>query len=298
MKNGKIKPIVKAVICLVILGIVTGVGFGTGLFDSFKEFFKSFKLDGLTLLKVLMMVLLVLAVTNLVVFILGLIKPKNHRAATLLTMVASAMKYIAAIVIICWGLSLLGADVGTTVASLGILALVIGFGAESLIADLVTGVFMLFENQYNVGDYIEVAGFRGRVTEIGIRTTCIEDPGGNVKIINNSAMTNLLNRSSHTSRAVSTIGIPYATDLEELEKKIPAMMEGIRERHSDIMIQAPVYLGVDELGNSSVNLKFVVEVDDKDIYSAARQLNRELFLEFRKAGVEVPFPQVDVHQKP
>ena len=298
MKNGKVKPIVKAVICLAILGIVTGVGFGTGLFDSFKEFFKSFKLDGLTLLKVLMMVLLVLAVTNLVVFILGLIKPKNHRAATLLTMVASAMKYIAAIVIICWGLSLLGADVGTTVASLGILALVIGFGAESLIADLVTGVFMLFENQYNVGDYIEVAGFRGRVTEIGIRTTCIEDPGGNVKIVNNSAMTNLLNRSDHNSRAVSTIGIPYGTDLEALEKKFPAMMAGILERHSDIMLSEPIYLGVDELANSSVNLKFVVEVDDKNIFAAARQLNRELFLEFRKAGVEVPFPQVDVHQKP
>ena len=298
MKNGKVKPIVKAVIFLVILGIVTGVGFGTGLFDSFKEFFKSFKLDGLALLKVLMMVLLVLAVTNLVVFILGLIKPKNHRAATLLTMVASAMKYIAAIVIICWGLSLLGADVGTTVASLGILALVIGFGAESLIADLVTGVFMLFENQYNVGDYIEVAGFRGRVTEIGIRTTCIEDPGGNVKIVNNSAMTNLLNRSDHNSRAVSTIGIPYGTDLEALEKKFPAMMAGILERHSDIMLSEPVYLGVDELANSSVNLKFVVEVDDKNIFAAARQLNRELFLEFRKAGVEVPFPQVDVHQKP
>ena len=298
MKNGKVKPIVKAVIFLVILGIVTAVGFGTGLFDSFKEFFKSFKLDGLALLKVLMMVLLVLAVTNLVVFILGLIKPKNHRAATLLTMVASAMKYIAAIVIICWGLSLLGADVGTTVASLGILALVIGFGAESLIADLVTGVFMLFENQYNVGDYIEVAGFRGRVTEIGIRTTCIEDPGGNVKIVNNSAMTNLLNRSDHNSRAVSTIGIPYGTDLEALEKKFPAMMAGILERHSDIMLSEPIYLGVDELANSSVNLKFVVEVDDKNIFAAARQLNRELFLEFRKAGVEVPFPQVDVHQKP
>ncbi len=298
MKTGKVKPIVKAIIFLVILGAVTGIGFGTGLFDSFKEFFKSFKLDWLVILKVVIMVLLVLTVENLVIFVLGLLKPKNHRAATVITMISSAMKYIAAIVIICWGLTLFGADVGTTVASLGIVALVVGFGAESLIADLVTGVFMLFENQYNVGDYIEVAGFRGRVTEIGIRTTCIEDPGGNVKIINNSAMTNLLNRSSHTSRAVSTIGIPYATDLEELEKKIPAMMEGIRERHSDIMIQAPVYLGVDELGNSSVNLKFVVEVDDKDIYSAARQLNRELFLEFRKAGVEVPFPQVDVHQKP
>ena len=297
MKTGKMKPIVKAIIFLVILGVVTGVGFGTGLFDSFKDFFKSFKLDWLVILKVLIMIFLVLTVENLVVFILELIKPKKHRTATILTMVASAMKYIAAIVIICWGLTLLGADVGTTVASLGIVALVIGFGAESLIADLVTGVFMLFENQYNVGDYVEVAGFRGRVTEIGIRTTCIEDPGGNVKIVNNSAMTNLLNRSNHTSRAVSTIGIPYGTDLEELEKKIPAMMDGILERHSDIMLAAPIYLGVDELGTSSVNLKFVVEVDDMNIYAAARQLNRELFLEFRKAGVEVPFPQVDVHQK-
>ena len=297
MKNGKIKPIVKAIVFLVILGIVTGVGFGTGLFDSFKEFFKSFKLDGLQLLKVLIMVLLVLTIENLVVFILGLIKPKNHRAATLLTMIASAMKYVAAIVIICWGLTILGADVGTTVASLGIVALVIGFGAESLIADLVTGVFMLFENQYNVGDYIEVAGFRGKVIEIGIRTTCIEDPGGNVKIVNNSAMTNLLNRSDKNSRAVSSIGIPYATDLEALEKKFPEMMARIHERHEDIMLADPIYLGVDELGNSSVVLKFVVEVDDKNIYAAARQLNRELFLEFRKAGVEVPFPQVDVHQK-
>ena len=298
MKQSKVKPIVKALIFLAVLGVVTGVGFGTGLFDSFKEFFKSFKLNGGALLKVLIMVLFVLTVENLIVFILGLFKPKRHRTATLLTMIASAMKYIAAIVIICWGLSLLGADVGTTVASLGILALVIGFGAESLISDLVTGVFMLFENQYNVGDYIEVAGFRGRVTEIGIRTTCIEDPGGNVKIVNNSAMTNLLNRSNRNSRAVSTIGIPYATDLEELEKKFPEMLQGIHDRHADIMLAPPVYLGVDELANSSVNLKFVVEVEDKDIYAAARQLNRELLLEFRKAGVEVPFPQVDVHQRP
>ena len=297
MKQSRVKPFVKAIVFLGILGAVTAVGFGTGLFDSFKEFFKSFKLDGSTLLKVLIMVLFVLTIENILIFIIGLFKPKRHRTATILTMITSAMRYIAAIVIICWGLSLLGADVGTTVASLGILALVIGFGAESLISDLVTGVFMLFENQYNVGDYIEVAGFRGRVTEIGIRTTSIEDPGGNVKIVNNSAMTNLLNRSNRNSRAVSTIGIPYSTDLEALEKKIPDMMEGILTRHADVMLSAPVYLGVDELADSSVNLKFVVEVEDKNIFTAARQLNRELLLEFRKAGVEVPFPQVDVHQK-
>ena len=67
-------------------------------------------------------------------------------------------------------------------ASVGVVALVVGFGAESLIEDMITGLFMLFENQYNVGDIVEVDGFRGTVTSIGIRTTCITDPGDNVKI--------------------------------------------------------------------------------------------------------------------
>ena len=182
-------------------------------------------------------------------------------------------------------------------AGIGILALIIGFGANSLIADLVTGVFMIFENQYNIGDYIEVGGFRGKVTSIGIRTTCIEDPGGNVKIINNSDMSNILNRSDHSSKAVSTIGIPYETDLEALEEKIPGMLKEIYDRHSDVMLSEPKYLGVDELADSAVVLKFIAEVDDKNIYSAGRVLNRELFLCFRKVGVNVPFPQVDVHQK-
>ena len=117
------------------------------------------------------MVFLVLAVTNLILFILGLFHPKKHRARTVITLLSSAVKYISAIIMICWGLAILGADIGTIVAGVGILALIIGFGAESLIGDVVTGVFMLFENQYNVGDFVEVDGFRGKVCNIGIRTT-------------------------------------------------------------------------------------------------------------------------------
>lgn len=74
------------------------------------------------------------------------------------------------------------------VASVGVLALIVGFSAESLIADMVTGLFMLFENQYNVGDIVEVGGFRGTVTCIGLRTTCITDSSDNIKIVNNSDM--------------------------------------------------------------------------------------------------------------
>jgi len=297
MKKKKVKPIVRLIVYLAVLCAIVGISFGTGLFTSAESLFSGIKLNPLAILRVVIMVLLVLAVENLIQWVLTLIQPKRHRNQTLMSLLNSTLKYVTAIVIVCWGMTILGADVGTVVAGVGIIALVIGFGAESLIADMVTGIFMIFENQYNVGDYIEVDGFRGVVTDMGVRTTCLQDAGGNVKIVNNSSMVNILNRSDHSSMALSTIGIPYETDLEALEAKFPEMMEGILHRHEDIMLSAPVYLGVDELADSSVNLKFVAEVDDKNIYAGTRVLNRELFLEFRKAGVEVPFPQVDVHQK-
>jgi len=284
---------------LIVLFAIFAVAFAVGLigdyidFDNLEEAFGSFQ--AIRLLYLLCMVCFVLFIETLLVFLLGLFEPESHRAKSVLSIVSSMLKYITAIVILCWGLSILGCNVSTIVASVGILALVIGFSAESLIADVVTGTFMLFENQYNVGDIVEVGGFRGTVTNIGIRTTCITDPGGNVKIVNNSAMQNILNRSDKLSRAVSDIGIPYPTDLEKLESEIPKLMDEILAAHPDVMKEAPRYLGVQELADSAVVLRFVVNVDEKDIYSGARLLNHDLLLGFRKLGVECPYPQMDVH---
>ena len=236
-------------------------------------------------------------VTVLVCFVLGLIHPKSHRARTILTLLNSLLRYAAALVILCWGLSILGVDVSVIVASVGVVALVVGFGVESLIADVVTGTFILFENQYNVGDIVEVGGFRGTVKSIGIRTTSIEDAGGNVKIINNSEMKNILNRSDHTSRAVCDIDIPYETDLEALEERIPALLEEIYRQNAGILKSVPAYLGVEKLGASSVVLRFVAEVAEKDLFAAGRVLNRSLWLGLRRLGVECPFQQLDVHTK-
>ncbi len=247
--------------------------------------------------QVIAMAALVLLCADLIALLLGLLKPKTHRGASLVTLFRSLTRYLAALVILCWGLSIFGVDVNTIVASVGVVTLVVGFGAESLVADLITGVFMLFENQYNVGDIVEVNGFRGTVQDIGIRTTSIVDVGGNVKIINNSDMKNILNRSDRSSRAVANISIPYETDLEALEAKLPGLMTEIYEAHRDIMKAAPSYLGVAELADSAVVLRFVAEVPESDIYSAGRVLNRDLWLGFRKLGVECPFPQVDVHSK-
>ena len=199
--------------------------------------------------------------------------------------------------ILCWGLSILGVNVSTILASVGVVALIVGFGAESLIEDVITGFFMLFENQYNVGDIVEVGGFRGTVSDIGIRTTCITDLGGNVKIINNSNMKDILNRSNNASRSLADIQVPYETDLPAFEEKLPGILESIYEDHKDVMRALPIYLGVQELGASGITLRFVVEVDESNIYSVQRILNHDLLVKFREAGVEVPFTQIDLHQK-
>ena len=248
-----------------------------------------------SVLQVVAMGALVLFCAWLIALILGAIKPASHRARTVVTLLQSLTRYLAVIVILCWGLSIFGVDVNTIVASVGILALVVGFGAESLIADMVTGFFMLFENQYNVGDIVEVNGFRGTVREIGIRTTQIVDTGKNIKIVNNSEMKNILNRSDNASIAVATIDVPYPTDLEKLEQQIPALMKDIFERHRDLMLSEPRYLGVQALGESGITLKFIVEIEEGNIFTVPRVLNHDLLLGFRKLGVECPYPQLDVH---
>ena len=239
----------------------------------------------------------VLALQYLVLLILSFVKSENHRVRTVMTLTANLVRYIAIIAIIIAVLSLLRVDMATILAGLGVIALIIGFGAESLIADVVTGFFILVDNQYNVGDIIEVGGFRGTVTEIGIRTTCLTDAGGNIKIINNSDMKNILNRSDKSSKAVADFSIPYETDLVKLEEKIPALLEEIFQAHPEVFKSAPVYLGVQTLNSSSVDLRFVAEVGESDIYSGARILNHDLFVGFRGLGVECPFPQVDVHNR-
>ena len=292
MSKNKTK-ITGLIACIAILIITVPVGFLTDVFDF--EDLKTVGIEFSTILKVIVMAAAVIAVVSLITMLLSLPNPKNHRTRSLLSIVSSMLKYIAGIVILCWGLSIIGVNVSTIVASVGIIALIVGFSAESLIADVVTGAFMIFENQYNVGDIVEVDGFRGKVTNIGIRTTSITDTGDNVKVINNSAMRNILNRSDKLSRSVCEISIPYETDIEELEKQIPGLVQLMYENHKDVMQDVPKYLGIQQLADSSIVLRFVVNVNEKDIFSCTRIMNHDLLLGFRKLGIECPFPQVDVH---
>ncbi len=285
------KHLVKFILFAVLAGVLILVGAGK------KLDIGHWSLDWADALKILLVISTVLAVEHLILLLLSFIHTENHRFRTVLTLTMNLIRYVTVLAIVISVLSLLKVDIATILAGLGVIALIIGFGAESLITDVVTGFFILVDNQYNVGDIIEVNGFRGTVSEIGIRTTSLTDAGGNVKIVNNSDMKNILNRSDNSSKAVADFSIPYETDLVKLEEKIPGLMKEIYEKHPEVFKSEPIYLGVQTLNNSSVDLRFVAEVGESDIYSGARILNHDLFVGFRGLGVECPFPQVDVHSK-
>lgn len=291
----KSKKIIRLIISLILMLVLVKISLLTNVFSSLDDLFKGFSIHYENIYRLVIMLVVVYVICNLINLLLSIIPVKNNRAKTMFTIFRSLTNYAGMIFAVCFGLSIMGVDVSTIVASLGIVALVIGFGAESLIEDVITGLFMIVENQYNVGDIVEVNGFRGTVSAIGIRTTSITDSGGNVKIINNSNMKDILNRSNKTSVAVSSIQIPYETDIEAFEAKLPQMMEDIYSLHKDIFKGMPSYLGVSSLDSSGISLKFIAEVEEKDIYKGQRILNRELLVFFRKANVEVPYPKMDVH---
>ena len=291
----KSKKLIRFIVSVILMLALVKISLMNNVFSSLNDLFNGFSIGYETIYRLAIMLLVVYVICNLINLVLSIIPVKNNRAKTMMTIFRSLTNYAALIFAVCFGLNIIGVDVSTIVASLGIVALVIGFGAESLIEDVITGLFMIVENQYNVGDIVEVNGFRGTVSVIGIRTTSITDTGGNVKIINNSNMKDILNRSNKISVAVSEIQIPYETDIEAFENKLSKMMEDIYILHKDIMKSAPKYLGVSSLEASGISLKFMVEVEEKDIYKGQRILNRELLVFFRKANVEVPYPKMDVH---
>ncbi|MBQ4252786.1 MAG: mechanosensitive ion channel [Erysipelotrichaceae bacterium] len=252
---------------VIILAICVGLGYATGL--SLEEFVDNIHINLESVLKVAIIIAFLLAVKHILKFLINLIH--TPKLATFTTILSSAVDYLALILMVIWSLRILGADINGIIAGLGILALIIGTSAEGLIEDMLTGLFLLFEGTYKVGDIIEVDDFMGTVTEIGIRTTTIVDNGGNEKIFNNSSMKDVLNRSTHKSVAVVDLSLPTETDLQLLEKADWGNIE---------------YLGLQEIESDDIVVRFTMEAEEKDIYAARRQMNEIILAKLKELGLK------------
>lgn len=220
---------------------------------------------------------------------------KSDRAKTVTTLLDGLVKYGCAIAIIIFVLKACGVDTGALIASVGVLTLIVGLGAQTLIADIIAGIFIIFENEFNTGETISIDGFRGKVIEIGIRTTKLLDAAGNIKIVNHSNITNVVNLSRELSLAVVDCDFPYDVPIEHIENLFEKKFDDFKEKIPGI-VEGPYYKGVTEYKDSNVTVKIVAKCHEDDRFQVQRDLMREYRGILLKEGIDISYPQIVINQ--
>ena len=220
----------------------------------------------------------------------------NKKAATIARLMVSFLKWVIFLCSIFFILDQWEANMTTMLASAGVLTLIIGLGAQSLIADILAGIFIVFEGEFQVGDIVIIDSWRGEVKEIGMRTTKLVDAGGNIKIVNNSEIRTIINQTQELSVAKTYVSISYGARIEKVEAVIADNIAKMKEKIPGV-VEGPFYKGVSELGESGVVLLFIAKCKEDDYYQVGRDLNREVKIMFDDNGIEIPFNQIVVHQE-
>jgi small conductance mechanosensitive channel len=193
-------------------------------------------------------------------------------------------------------LTAFGVNSTAIVASVGIIGLVVSFGAQKLVEDVISGLFLIVEKQFQVGDIVIISDYRGVIQEIGLRTTKVVDAANlDVKIINNSDIRNVINLTTNVSTAICEMSIEYSQSIPEVENLINPFLPKIKEKYPEI-IDGPNYLGVQVLGDSSVVLRYAAKVIEADKFKIQRAMNRELKIFFDENNINIPFPQLVIHK--
>lgn len=238
-------------------------------------------------------IIVIAIAVNLLLWLIAKITFRSNKAITIAKLLLNLAKWAVAIAAFFFILAAWGANATMMIASAGVLTLIIGLGSQALVADILAGVFIVFEGDFQVGDIVIIDGWRGEVQSIGIRTTKLVDAGGNIKIVNNSDIRSIVNQTKDLSVAKCYVGVSYGDRLEVIEKVIADNLTKIKERIPDI-VEGPYYKGVSELADSAVVLLFVAKCKENDIYQVERDLNREIKIVFDDNNINIPFPQVTV----
>jgi len=215
---------------------------------------------------------------------------KSKRGKTTSKLIDSFIRYLSAIVIIVVILLVFGVDPVALFASIGVLGLIIGLGAQSLISDIISGLFIVFEGEYDVGDYIIIDGFRGKVESIGIRTTQFVDSGGNIKIINNSEIKSVVNLSYDDSLLTVDVIIKQHA-FQKAEKVIKDNINNIRKNLPQFS-DGPEYVGISDFTKEGVQLKFIGKVREDERFQSERDLRREIKLLFDAHDIDFALPKI------
>lgn len=208
--------------------------------------------------------------------------------SSLLRSIATATVWLIAALMI---LGQLGIDLAPLIAGAGVLGVALGFGAQSLVRDFIAGIFILVEDQYGVGDIIELdSETEGVVEGVSLRTTRLRSVDGTVWHVPNGEIKRVGNMSQQWSRSLLDLEVAYDTDLELAKGVVKGVADGLWEEDAAILAE-PEMWGVEELGASGITLRLVVKTTPSEQWRVSRELRQRIKLAFDEEGIEIPFPQ-------
>lgn len=223
-----------------------------------------------------------------------LIEKQLNRIITLKAMTMSIIKYIIVFAVILAIMANFGIDVSSLLAGLGIAGAILGLAFQDLVKDIIAGFSIITENQYEVGDLIQVGDFKGRVTSVGLKTTRLKNYRGQVKIISNRNISELINWSRHDTLAEVKVSASYENDpdkvLDVLEK-VKKELDGTMEQMTGEIKIFPM-TGLEE---SSITYTIQCKCKSYKHFAVQRAIRHEVYKAFKANKIKIPYPQLEVH---
>ncbi|WP_404456871.1 mechanosensitive ion channel family protein [Oceanobacillus kapialis] len=222
----------------------------------------------------------------------GPIRITERRENTLKKLIKNVVAYIVYFIAIIMVLdNVLGFNVGALLAGAGVAGLAIGFGAQNLVRDIISGFFIIFEDQFSVGDYVGVAGIEGTVEEIGLRTTKVLSWTGELHVLPNGNVTQVINYSVHNGLSIVDVNIPYESNVNDAEKAINEIVATLPDKY-DFIVGVPEIIGVQNLDVSHFSIRVIADTLPGFQWAGERNIRKELQDKLYKEGIEIPAPRI------
>ena len=223
---------------------------------------------------------------------------EKKREDTLIHIFNGALRIILVIVALMMILQEAGIKIGPILAGAGIVGVAVGFGGQYLIKDVITGLFMILENQYRIGDVVTIDGTSGLVQDISLRKTTLRDLDVTVHHINHGSITLVSNQSKDFARVNLEIGVGYDTNLDHVINVIDKTGEQLAEdpAFKDMILSPPKFLRINDFADSAIIIKILGETKPLRQWEVTGELRKRLKIAFDREGIEIPFPQRVVHQ--
>lgn len=220
----------------------------------------------------------------------------ERRQNTLLKLLQNGLAYVVYFAAILAVLSALDINVTGLLAGAGVLGLAIGFGAQNLVRDVITGFFIIFEDQFSVGDYVRIGAAEGSVEEIGLRTTKLKGLNGEIHIFPNGTIVEVVNYSLNNSIAIVDVSVAYEVDIPKAEELIRVFLSSLPEKYEQL-VKLPELLGVQNLAASEVVMRITAETKPMQHFAMGRIIRRDLKIFMDEHGIEIPYPKMVMYQK-